>query len=107
MLNGSNCVPAQYVKELMESAKFQSYTFFGNTTVLAAHFPNGFTIVESSGCIDPANYDLKVGKELCMGKIEDRLWQLLGWEGANEFSKKAPKKEEKEKPTPKPKKTKK
>lgn len=49
------------------------------TTCVRAVLVNGFEIVESSACVDPANYDEKLGAEICLGKIKDRIWFLLGF----------------------------
>ncbi len=88
ILNEKNFVDEAYIAKLMESAKFKAYTFFGHVTVLAAEFENGYVIVESTGCVDPKNYDLNVGKQICREQIEHRLWQLVGWQAANEFASK-------------------
>lgn len=49
------------------------------TTVVVATLRNGFTIVEASSCVDPANYSQEMGKEICMEKIKDKIWFLLGF----------------------------
>lgn len=49
------------------------------TTVLMATLPNGFVIVESSSCVDPANFDMKIGEQICMQKLEDKIWELEGY----------------------------
>lgn len=49
------------------------------TTVVKATLANGFILVESSSCVDPANFSMEVGKECCMEKIKDKVWLLLGF----------------------------
>lgn len=49
------------------------------TTCVRAVLVNGFEIVESSACVDPANYDEKMGSEICLEKIKDKIWFLLGF----------------------------
>jgi len=49
------------------------------TTCVRAVLVNGFEIVESSACVDPANYDEKMGEEICLRKIKDKIWLLLGF----------------------------
>lgn len=49
------------------------------TTVVRCVLRNGFEIVESSSCVDPKNYSEQMGYEICMGKIKDRIWMLLGF----------------------------
>ena len=40
---------------------------------------NGFEIVESSACVSPENYDEALGREICLKKIKDKVWGLLGF----------------------------
>lgn len=49
------------------------------TTVVMATLVNGFIITESSSCVDENNYDEKLGAEICMEKIKDKIWMLLGF----------------------------
>lgn len=49
------------------------------TTVVRAVLRNGFEIVESSACVSKENYDEKTGAEICMKKINDKVWMLLGF----------------------------
>lgn len=49
------------------------------TTVVRAVLQNGFEIVESSSCVSPENYDVAVGREICLDKIKDKIWMLLGF----------------------------
>ena len=48
-------------------------------TVVRAMLRNGFEIVESSACVSAENYDEKLGREICMEKIRDKVWFLLGF----------------------------
>ena len=49
------------------------------TTVVKATLANGFILVESSSCVDVNNFDMKVGTEICIEKIKDKVWFLLGF----------------------------
>lgn len=49
------------------------------TTVVRCVLRNGFVIVESSSCVDPKNYSEEMGYEICMEKIKDKIWELLGF----------------------------
>lgn len=57
----------------------ETTTMGDRTTVVRCVLRNGFEIVESSSCIDPKNYSEKMGEEICMGKIKDKIWELLGF----------------------------
>lgn len=54
-------------------------TLGDKTTVVRAMLKNGFELVEASACVSKENYSEPMGKEICMGKIRDRVWQLLGF----------------------------
>ena len=57
----------------------ETTTMGDRTTVVRCVLRNGFEIVESSSCVDPKNYSEKMGEEICMGKIKDKIWELLGF----------------------------
>lgn len=48
-------------------------------TYVTVRMKNGFTLRESTTCVDPANYSEEIGKEICLQKIEDKVWFLLGY----------------------------
>lgn len=54
-------------------------TMGGKVTVVRATLRNGFELVESSACVGAENYDEKMGAEICMEKIKDKVWLLLGF----------------------------
>lgn len=55
------------------------YTLGEKTTVVRAILVNGFELVESSSCVSVENYDENTGKEICLNKIKDKIWFLLGF----------------------------
>ena len=56
-----------------------THTLGDRTTVVRCVLRNGFEIVESSSCVDPKNYSEKMGHDICMTKIKDKIWELLGF----------------------------
>lgn len=54
-------------------------TLGDKTTVVRAMLRNGFEIVESSACVSAENYDETMGRAICMEKIKDKVWYLLGF----------------------------
>lgn len=60
-------------------AATETYTLGDRTTVVRCVLRNGFEIVESSSCVDPKNYSEEMGRNICMGKIKDKIWELLGF----------------------------
>ena len=57
----------------------EAVTMGGKTTVVRAVLKNGFVIVESSSCVSAENYDEKLGEEICMERIRNKIWELLGF----------------------------
>lgn len=49
------------------------------TTLVVVKLVNGFEITESSSCVDAANYDEKIGSEICLERIKNKIWELLGF----------------------------
>ncbi|HHD2785048.1 TPA: Gp49 family protein [Clostridium perfringens] len=54
-------------------------TLGDKTTLVRAVLVNGFELVESTGCVDKANYSEEIGAEICLKKIKDKIWYLLGF----------------------------
>ena len=57
----------------------ETKTLGDRTTLVYCVLRNGFVIVESSSCVDPKNYSEEMGYEICMEKIRDKIWELLGF----------------------------
>lgn len=55
------------------------HTVGKKTTVVHATLKNGFEIIESSSCVDPANYSEDLGAEICSERIKNQVWHLLGF----------------------------
>ena len=54
-------------------------TIGNKSTVVRAVLKNGFEIIESSACVDEKNYSEEIGAEICLDKIKDKIWMLLGF----------------------------
>lgn len=57
----------------------ETKTMGEQTTVVRCVLRNGFVIVGSSSCVDPKNYSEDMGYDICMNKIRDKIWELLGF----------------------------
>jgi len=74
-----NKVTIEEINNIMEETKFHVNHLLDKSTVVVATLPNGFTIVESSGCVDPTNYNPELGESLCKKRIKDKIWYLEGY----------------------------
>ena len=76
-----NTVTIEQVRENMQDVIVRTLDDFGKPcTYVTVRMKNGFTLRESTTCVDPANYDENIGKEICLEKIEDKVWFLLGYQ---------------------------
>jgi hypothetical protein len=53
--------------------------FHDTTTVCVLQLVNGFTVVGSSACVAPENYDERYGRELARIDAKNKIWQLEGY----------------------------
>jgi len=58
---------------------YEVFTKKDKITIVIATLRNGFTIVESSACVDPKNYNEEIGAEICKERIKKQVWNHLGF----------------------------
>lgn len=76
-----NTVTIEQVKENMQDVLVRTLDDFGKPcTYVTVRMKNGFTLRESTTCVDPENYDEEIGKSICLGRIEEKIWFLLGYQ---------------------------
>lgn len=71
------CITLEDVQGYISSLEF--IKMGKKTTVGLAVLKNGFEIVESAACVDPASYDSQIGEKLVRQRIENKIWELLGF----------------------------
>lgn len=74
-----NRVTEEQIAMLLTESDIQVDTIYDKVTVVSCKLPNGFVITASSGAVDVANYDVNIGREICLKRIEDKLWELEGY----------------------------
>lgn len=88
--NNYVCATTKITKEdinnILQQSVIETEKYIDKTTIVKATLPNGFVIVESSSCVDPSNFDMAIGKEICMKKIEDKIWELEGYKLQSELN---------------------
>lgn len=75
----NNTVTEEMIEYMIDKADIKVNTIDNKTTIVHCVLPNGFTMVESSSCIDPTNYDELVGTRICLDRIKEKLWGYLGF----------------------------
>lgn len=72
-------VTESQIADILANSDIKIYKMFEKCTVVVCKLPNGFIITESSACVDPANFDEVIGYEICMNRIENKIWELEGY----------------------------
>lgn len=74
-----NTITKAMIDKIVAESTIETYTVFDKCTVVAMKLPNGFVLMESSACVDPENYNVEMGKRICMEKLIDKVWELEGY----------------------------
>lgn len=81
-----NSVKKETIDNILSQTLIAVEKYGDKTTILKATLPNGFIVVESSSCVDPKNFNMSIGEQICMKKLEDKIWELEGYKLQNELS---------------------
>lgn len=66
----------EYIEEIMENSKFETFTTFNKCTVVSCHLPNGFVITESYYWTNHNDYNSELAEEFCYDKIAEKIYEL-------------------------------
>lgn len=72
-------ITKERIDALLGEADIRTLTLFGKCTVVTAKLKNGFVLTADSACVDPANYDKRMGERICLEHIANKLWELEGY----------------------------
>mgnify|MGYP001390814771 CR=1 FL=1 len=67
------------IDKILSESRVEVLKLEPKTTLVKVTLPNGFELIETSSCVDPANYNHDMGKQICMKRIEDKIWYLEGY----------------------------
>lgn len=75
-----NSVTQDDINTIIKNSKRVTYhRVFDKQCIIVLELPNGFTVLGESACVDPNNYDDRMGEKIAMKKIENKLWELEGY----------------------------
>ena len=74
----NNKVSLEDVEERFSKGKLSDYRIQNMTIVIWDWY--GWKILETSACVDVFNYNHEIGMKICIDKIKDRIWKMLGYE---------------------------
>ena len=72
-------ITKERIDALLGEADIRTLTLFGKCTVVTAKLKNGFVLTADSACVDPANYEKRMGERICLEHIANKLWELEGY----------------------------
>jgi len=67
------------IVSMIDSAETQEHTFWGKEHIISYRLKNGFTVTGRSACVDPANFDIDIGRDLCRKDAISQMWLLEGY----------------------------
>jgi hypothetical protein len=62
-----------------------AYECLSLLTICVLRLRNGFTVVGTSACASPANFNAEIGRRLARERAIDQVWPLLGYELRNQL----------------------
>lgn len=79
IISNKTSVTKEDVDNVLANTFIKTEKYGDKTTIVKATLPNGFVIIADSSCVDPNNFDMSIGEQECMKKIEDKIWELEGY----------------------------
>lgn len=75
------------LNDIQDKVKKTAYTVLPDTTttVCQLFMENGFVILGTSGCVDPAKFNKALGEKYAYEKAVDKAWELEGYLLAEEI----------------------
>jgi hypothetical protein len=74
-----NKVKLEDLEALIDNAEKEEHLFFGKALVIEYRLPNGFTIQGRGACVDPANFDIEIGRKVAREQAINKMWELEGY----------------------------
>lgn len=74
-----NSITQEHVDNILVNSKISFEKMGSKTLVGICVLPNGWVINDGSSCVDPANFDFEIGKEILIKRFENKIWELEGY----------------------------
>lgn len=74
-----NSLSQSQIEALLDAAQVQEHIFWHKEFVASYLLPCGFTVLGRGACIDPANFDLEIGRKVAREDAVNQLWKLEGY----------------------------
>lgn len=80
-------VTVEEINALLDAAETQEHVFWEKELVVSYRLPSGFTVTGRGACINPANFDLEIGRKVAREDAAKQLWALEGYRKQLELAK--------------------
>jgi Phage protein (N4 Gp49/phage Sf6 gene 66) family len=80
-------VTQEEIDALLDASETQEHTFWEKELIVSYRLPCGFTVSGHAACVDPANFDLKIGQAIAREDAANQLWKLEGYRKQLEMAK--------------------
>jgi len=71
-------VTVDSIKQIIKKDHY--HKFQGTTlTVCVLELVNGFTVTGESACVDPANFNVELGRKIAYDNAFNKIWELEGY----------------------------
>lgn len=67
------------IDALLDQSETQEHVFWEKELVVSYRLPSGFTIIGRGACVDPANFDIEMGRQVAREMAARKLWELEGY----------------------------
>lgn len=74
-----NTVTANQIDKIIKEGTVNVITLGEKTTLVEFITKEGFVMIESSSCVDKSNYNEEIGKNVCLERIRNKLWEFEGY----------------------------
>lgn len=74
-----NTVTANQIDKIIKEGTVNVITLGEKTTLVEFITKEGFVMIESSSCVDKSNYNEEIGKNICLERIRNKLWEFEGY----------------------------
>lgn len=81
-----NKITEQDINNIMNQSDIKTDTLYDKLTMVSMRLPNGFVLTETSGAVDKSNYNFDIGKQICLNRIKNKLWELEGYALAKQLA---------------------
>lgn len=79
VIPNQNRVTVEQIDHLIDDAATLETTFWGKEVVISYKLRCGFTLLGRGACVDPANFDIEIGRKVARQDAVNQLWELEGY----------------------------